>query len=121
MTKIMDITSEKKFVIALLSIIVLAISVNVIEMMCSIGLPLVFTQILAMNNLGFGSYMLYMFIYILFFLIDDIAVFVIAMTTLKVTGISTKYSKYSHLIAGIITLIIGLLLLLKPSILMFNF
>ena len=49
-------------------------------------------------------------IYILFFLIDDIAVFVIAMTTLKVTGISTKYSKYSHLIAGIITLIIGLLL-----------
>ena len=121
MTKIMNITSEKKFVIALLSIIVLAISVNVIEMMCSIGLPLVFTQILAMNNLGFCSYMLYMFIYILFFLIDDIAVFVIAMTTLKVTGISTKYSKYSHLIAGIITLIIGLLLLLKPSILMFNF
>ena len=74
-----------------------------------------------MNNLSTGSYALYMFLYILFFLIDDIVVFVIAMTTLKVTGISTKYSKYSHLVAGIITILIGLLLLLKPSILMFNF
>ena len=121
MDKIMKITSEKSFLLALGGIIILAASVNIIEMMCSIGLPIIFTQILAMNELSVGSYALYMFIYILFFLIDDIVVFVIAMTTLKVTGISTKFSKYSHLIAGIITIIIGLLMLLKPSILMFNF
>jgi hypothetical protein len=62
-----------------------------------------------------------MLIYILFFLIDDIIVFVIAMVTLNVTGISTKYTKYSHLVGGIIMLIIGLLLIIKPEILMFNF
>lgn len=121
MNQIMKITKEKSFLLALGGIIVLAASVNIIEMMCSIGLPLIFTQILAMNNLSFGSYMLYMLLYILFFLIDDIIVFVIAMTTLKITGISTKYNKYSHLVAGIITILIGLLLLIKPSILMFNF
>lgn len=121
MTKITKIINEKSFILAILGIILLAASVNIIEMMCSIGLPIIFTQVLAMNNLSIGSYALYMFLYILFFLIDDIVVFVIAMTTLKVTGISTKYSKYSHLVAGIITILIGLLLLLKPSILMFNF
>ena len=121
MNQIIKITTEKKFVFAMLGIMVLAASVNIIEVMCSLGLPLLFTQVLAMNNLSFGSYMLYMFIYIFFFLIDDIIVFVISMITLKVTGISTKYSKYSHLIAGIITLLIGLLLLIKPSILMLNF
>ena len=121
MTQIMNITSEKKFIVALGGIIILAASVNIIEMMCSIGLPLMFTQILAMNNLSFGSYMLYMIMYILFFLLDDIVVFVISMISLKVTGISTKYSKYSHLIAGILLVLIGLLLLIKPSILMFNF
>lgn len=121
MEKIISITHEKKFIIALLGIMVLAASVNIIELMCSIGIPLLFTQILAMNNLSTFSYMIYMFIYIFFFLIDDIVIFVISMVTLKVTGLSTKYTKYSHLIGGIIMLIIGLLLIIKPELLMFNF
>lgn len=121
MEKIISITHEKKFIIALLGIMVLAASVNIIELMCSIGIPLLFTQILAMNNLSTFSYMIYMFIYIFFFLIDDIVIFVISMATLKVTGLSTKYTKYSHLIGGIIMLIIGLLLIIKPELLMFNF
>lgn len=121
MEKIISITHENKFIIALLGIMVLAASVNIIELMCSIGIPLLFTQILAMNNLSTFSYMIYMFIYIFFFLIDDIVIFVISMVTLKVTGLSTKYTKYSHLIGGIIMLIIGLLLIIKPELLMFNF
>ena len=121
MEKIISITHEKKFIIALLGVMVLAASVNIIELMCSIGIPLLFTQILAMNNLSTFSYMIYMLIYIFFFLIDDIVIFVISMVTLKVTGLSTKYTKYSHLIGGIIMLIIGLLLIIKPELLMFNF
>lgn len=121
MEKIISITHEKKFIISLLGIMVLAASVNIIELMCSIGIPLLFTQILAMNNLSTFSYMIYMFIYIFFFLIDDIVIFVISMVTLKVTGLSTKYTKYSHLVGGIIMLIIGLLLIIKPELLMFNF
>ena len=121
MEKIISITHEKKFIIALFGIMVLAASVNIIELMCSIGIPLLFTQILAMNNLSTFSYMIYMFIYIFFFLIDDIVIFVISMVTLKVTGLSTKYTRYSHLVGGIIMLIIGLLLIIKPELLMFNF
>ena len=121
MEKIKTITMEKKFILALIGIIVLAASVNIIELMCSIGLPLLFTQILAMNDLSSFEYGIYMLIYIFFFLIDDIVVFVISMITLNVTGISTKYSKYSHLIGGLVMLIIGMLLILKPELLMFNF
>lgn len=121
MNKIIAITKEKRFIFALLGVIVLAASVNIIELMCSIGIPLLFTQILAMNNLSTFSYMIYMLIYIFFFLIDDIVIFVISMVTLKVTGLSTKYTKYSHLVGGILMLIIGLLLIIKPELLMFNF
>ena len=121
MEKIISITHEKKFIIALLGIMVLAASVNIIELMCSIGIPLLFTQILAMNNLSTFSYMIYMFIYIFFFLIDDIIVFFVAMFTLNIKALSTKYTKYSHLIGGIIMLIIGILMIFKPEWLMFNF
>jgi len=118
---IKKITSQKKFILALLGVIALAISVNIIELACSAGLPLTFTQLLAINNLTSIQYFLYILLYIIFFLIDDIIVFVIAMKTLELTGISTKYGRWSHLIGGIIMLLIGLLLIFKPEILMFNF
>lgn len=120
-TKIKKITSEKKFILAIFGIIALAISVNLVEIACSAGLPLIFTQILALNDLSTFEYVTYMLIYILFFLIDDIVVFVIAMLTLNIKGISSKYGKYSHLIGGIIMILIGILMIFKPEWLMFNF
>lgn len=119
--KIKKFTSEKSFIIAMLGIITLAISVNIVELACSAGLPLLFTQVLALNNLEPYQSTIYMLIYIFFFLLDDLIVFMIAMFTLKVTGITTKYTKYTHLIGGIIMLIIGLLMMFKPEWLMFNF
>lgn len=113
--------SEKGFILALIGIIGLAISVNLVELACSSGLPLVYTQILALNDLSRIQYFLYILLYAVFFLIDDVVIFVIAMTTLKVTGISTKYNKLSHLIGGIVMLLIGLLMIFKPEILMFKF
>ena len=119
--RIINITSNKKFILALFGIMVLAASVNLIELMCSIGIPMIFTQILSMNDLSTFKYITYMLTYIVFFLIDDIIIFVISMKTLKVTGISTKYTKYSHLIGGLLMLLIGILLIVKPEWLMFNF
>ncbi len=121
MEKIKKFTSEKSFILAILGVVALAISVNFIELACSAGLPLIFTQILALNELSIVEYSLYIFLYILFFLLDDIIVFSIAMFTLKITGITNKYNKYSHLIGGIIMIIVGVLLIFKPEILMFNF
>lgn len=119
--KIKDIVNEKKFILALIGVITLAVSVNFIELACSAGLPLIFTQVLALNNLSTLEYGIYMLLYILFFLLDDIVVFVIAMFTLNVKGISSKYGKYSHLVGGIIMVLIAVLMLFKPEWLMFNF
>ena len=64
---------------------------------------------------------MYVLIYVLFFLIDDLAIFIIAMLTLKISGVTTKYSKIAHLVGGIIMIIIGLLLIFKPEWIMLNF
>ena len=119
--RIRKFTSEKSFILALLGVMGLAVSVNLVELACSAGLPLVFTELLALNNVSNAMKFFYTFLYIIFFLIDDFIVFFIAMFTMKVTGISTKYNKYSHLLGGIIMLLVGILLLLKPEWLMFQF
>lgn len=119
--RVKDFTTQKSFVLALLGVMALAISVNVIELACSAGLPLLFSQIMTINNLSPVEYFMYTTLYIFFFLLDDLIVFTIAMVSLKMTGISTKYGKYSHLIGGILMLIIGALLIFKPEWIMLNF
>lgn len=120
-SKIKKFTSEKHLLLAVIGMIILAFTVNVVELACSAGLPLLFTQILAMNNLFTSDYILYIFIYILFFLLDDLIIFFIAMFTLKLTGFSARYSKVSHLIGGLILFLIGISLIFKPEILMLGF
>ena len=119
--KIKKYTHEKSLIIASIGVIALAISVNVIELACSAGLPILFTNILSLNNVSIELSSIYILIYIIFFMLDDLIVFFIAMFTLQVTGITTKYTKYTHLIGGLIMLIIGILLIIKPEWVMFNF
>lgn len=118
---IQKIVKEKSFILALLGIILLAASVNIVELLCSLGLPVMFTQILTINEVSKFGQILYSLIYILFFMIDDIIIFIIAMKTLEIKAISNKYGKYSHLIGGLIMIIIGILMIYKPEWLMFNF
>lgn len=118
--KLKNITHQKSFYLALGGIILLAFAVNLVELICSAGLPAVYTQVLTLSNLANWQYYLYILLYIFVFMLDDLFVFVIAMTTLQMTGITTKYTRLSHLIGGILMLIIGLTLIFKPEWLMFG-
>lgn len=119
--RIKKFTHEKSIILATIGVIALAVSVNIVELACSAGLPVLFTNILAINNLDQTVSTIYILIYVFFFMLDDLIVFAVAMFTLQVTGVTTKYTKYTHLIGGIIMLLIGLLLIIKPEWIMFNF
>lgn len=119
--KIKKSVHEKNMLLSILGIVFLAISVNLVELLCSSGLPTVFISILSINDLKTFEYILYLVLYIIIFMLDDIVIFIVAMKTLKVAGISNKYTKYSHLIGGIIMIIIGILMIFKMEWLMFNF
>jgi thiol-disulfide isomerase/thioredoxin len=118
--KIKNVVTEKHFLIAAIGIIGLAFTVNLIELACSAGLPLLYTSILTFNNLSPVAYIGYVLIYVFFFLLDDLIIFSLAMITFRVTGISNRYTKYSHIIGGIIMLLIGVMLIFFPNLIMFN-
>lgn len=117
--RLKEITHRQNLFWALLGIILLAVAVNMVELLCSAGLPAIFTQTLILNQLPKWQYYAYLSLYILFFMLDDIIVFVIAMKTVRRVGLDTKYARYSHLIGGILMLMIGLAMLFKPELLTF--
>lgn len=118
--KIKNIALHQKLIPALFGIILLAFAVNIIELACSAGFPAIYTKMLAMHELSIWNYYLYILLYIFIFMLDDIIVFAIAMITLRLAGVDSKYSRYSNLIGGIVILILGILLILRPELLMFG-
>ena len=119
--KIKKYTTKQSLLIGLVGMILLAASVNLVELACSLGFPAIFSEILAINKVSTIERIIYLILYDLFYMLDDILIFYIAMFTFNIKAISNKYSKYSNLIGGIIILLIGILLLLKPEWIMFNF
>jgi glutaredoxin len=111
---------EKALILSLLGIIILALAVNLVELLCSAGFPQTFTQVLAMKQYSFWQNQAYLWLYITIFMLDDLFVFFIAMKTMQLKGISSKYSRWSSLIGGIIILLIGILLIFKPEWIMFG-
>lgn len=119
--RVIKITKQESLFLALIGVIALAASINLVELACSLGFPAIFSEILALNNVTGALRILYLIIYVFFYMIDDLIVFTIAVSTFTIAAKSTKYTKYVNLIAGIIMILIGTLLIFKPEWVMFNF
>ena len=110
-----NLAGERSFLIAATGIVLLAFVVNLVELICSAGIPAVYTQVLALSNLPTWQYYLYLSGYIFIFMLDDLFVFFIAMKTLQVTGLTGAYVRHAHAIGGIVLITIGLMLLFRPE------
>ena len=115
-----SIINENNLFLAIGGMIILAFMVNMIELLCSAGLPAIYTQVLSLSNLSTWQYYAYLIFYVFIFMIDDLFIFFVAMITLKAVGVESKYYRYSKLIGGILMAIIGILMLFKPEFLMFG-
>ena len=99
----------------LLGIAILAISVNAIELVCTAGLPAIFTQILAFNEVSAVARYGYIGLYIVLYMIDDVVIFAIAVWTLHATGLTKKYARFTLIFGGVLMYALGLLLLFMPE------
>ncbi|MFH0851372.1 MAG: glutaredoxin domain-containing protein [Candidatus Peregrinibacteria bacterium] len=103
----------------LLGVAILAISVNAIELVCTAGLPAVFTQILAFNEVSTLARYGYMALYIVLYMIDDVVIFAIAVATLHATGLTKKYARFTLVFGGFLMYALGALMLFAPEVLTF--
>jgi len=115
--KIYQLANAPLTIATALGIIGIALSVNIIEFACSIGIPQVFTKTLELNQPTFWHYQGYMLLYMLGYMADDIVVFGFALYGVNKIHESEKYSKLSLLIGGVLMLILGAMLTFFPNLL----
>ena len=117
--KVQSIAENPLTWISFFAIVGLAFSVNIIEFACSIGIPQAFTKVLDLNLLSWFQKQWYMFWYILMYMADDFLVFGIAIYSFEKLGTMHEYSRITNYIGGVLMLIIGVLMILKPELLIF--
>ncbi len=119
--RVNKIVATRNIILVIIGVSLLAISVNVIEMACSLGFPTIFSEIMALNNIKGILRLLLILVYVIFYMLDDTIVFIIAMISLKLVGTSNRIGKVVKLIAAIIMITMGILLIFFPDIVMLNF
>jgi hypothetical protein len=95
--------------------LLLAIAVNLIELVCSAGIPAVYTQVLALTPMPAWQYYGYLLLYNVIYMLDDVAVFAVAALTLQISGIGARYARASRLVGGVVLAAVGLMLLFRPQ------
>lgn len=114
--RIKDLVLRPTSIAVVLGVIAIAFSVNIIEFACSIGIPQAYTKILEMNDLNTFARQMYLMVYTLGYMVDDVVVFGLAIwgfSRLEAHG--HRYAQLSLLIGGILMLILGMLLVFEPS------
>jgi len=101
-------------------VVLLALGVNMIELLCTVGFPAIYTGIMASQNISVLTYYFYLFVYISFYMLDDLVLFAIITTTMTSKRFTEKYGKVSKFISGVVILALGLIMILKPELLVFN-
>ena len=118
MKRIGSICSEKKLLYSIIGILSLAVILNIVSIPSSLGLPLTYSAVLALNNLSFIERLIFTSIYIIFYMIDDLIIFLLILLDFNIS--EEKYIKYSYFVCFILMIIMGILLFIKPSLLIFN-
>ncbi|MBD3676260.1 MAG: NrdH-redoxin, partial [Planctomycetaceae bacterium] len=100
---------------AVLGASVLAVMVNVLEMLCTLGLPTLYTNIL--ESYGYPRWKDYAYIglYNVAYMFDDSIMVIIAVVTLGKQRLEEKQGRWLKLVSGTVIAVIGLLMLFKPE------
>jgi hypothetical protein len=103
---------------ALAGVVVLAVLVNTIELLCTAGLPAVYTRILTLRQLPWWTYYGYLGLYNVAYMLDDGVMLILAVVTLGRRKLQEKAGRWLKLLSGIVMLGLGAVLIAQPAWLM---
>ena len=100
---------------ALAAVVVLALLVNTVELLCTAGLPAIYTQVLTTYSLPTWAYYGYLALYNLAYMADDSLMLTVAVVTLSRRKLQESGGRWLKLLSAVVMLALGLVLLLNPD------
>lgn len=113
--RVRNIVTAENMIGALIGSIVLAILVNIVELLCTAGLPALYTQILTMHKLPPWQNYAYLLLYNVAYMFDDGLMVLVVTWTLSKSKLQETQGRWLKLISGLVIVILGSLMIFKPD------
>jgi hypothetical protein len=101
---------------ALTATVALAVAVSLLETPCTAGFPVLWTGMLKANGVGFVGTAVLFVAYMIPFLLDEMIVFGIAITTMRASKMQEKHGELLKLIAGVTMLALAAVMVFAPTV-----
>ena len=99
----------------LVATVLLAVAANFYELLCTAGLPMVFTRLLTLREHGLGQHYLYLLFYNLIYVLPLFAIVMAFVRTLGARKLSEREGRLLKLLSGLMMFGLGSLLILAPE------
>jgi glutaredoxin len=100
---------------SLLAVAVLAVVVNFVELLCTAGLPAIYTAVLTQQGVSPAAHYAYLGLYILGYIADDTVMVTVAVVALGNRKLTEHAGRWLKLLSGLVMLALGVVLLLRPE------
>ncbi|MGD9714594.1 MAG: hypothetical protein AB7V46_21430, partial [Thermomicrobiales bacterium] len=114
-----QIVRARSVSIAIASAVVLALMVNMVELLCTAGLPAIFTDILTLQEVSPAARYGYLALYNLAYIFDDSIMVGIVIITLSRRRLQEREGRWLKLASGAVMLSLGLVMIARPEWLQF--
>ena len=115
--KMRNVVYAENLLAALAAVAILAVLVNLVELACTVGLPALYTQILATRAPEPLRYYGYLLLYNLAYIFDDTVMVTIAVFTLSSRRLQQREGRWLKLLSGGVIFLVGALLIAAPRLL----
>jgi cytochrome c biogenesis protein CcdA len=94
--------------------VVMSAGVSLVEFSCTAGFPVLWTNIVAAQKVSALTFALLLLLYLIIYQIDEMAIFLTAVFTLKASRMEEKHGRILKLIGGMLMLTLAGVMVVNP-------
>jgi glutaredoxin len=113
--RVRAVVQAENLAAALVLVTLLAALVNLVELLCTAGLPALYTRILTLQELPVTAYYGYLGLYNLAYVADDLLMVAVVVWTLERARLRPEQGRWLKLVSGVTVLALGAALLAAPQ------
>lgn len=102
---------EESMLVAVAGTVVLAILVQLVELLCTSGFPALYTRILTLRKLDAWAYYGYLLLYNAMYMLDDVVVLGVGVVTLSQHRMQENEGRRLKLVSGVVMILLGFYLI----------
>jgi hypothetical protein len=109
------VSGKNSLVLIFLSTSALAVGVSLIELSCTAGLPIIWTNLLSFHDVNLSTYVVLLAIYMIIYMIDEMIIFLSIALSMRASKLKEDQGRFLKLLSGILMVSLAGIMLIRPD------